>query len=193
MSNTFSVGSIGAAISLTLLCVGTGCGNLLPSGVIHSPGYTVQSLSSKSSSSVDSFGNDSNYECDGLRTVVPQRGTSTDGSGYYSVCPSVDATQDWNILLHGKTVQSGTVCVFPSQTSFSGGISWIKDPNTGRPAFLCAPTTASGAYYNFPSLAKAKIGFNSVIVIEAPEAPQMLRCIEQNFSYCPDYSFGKFR
>lgn len=177
---------------LALMVITTGCGNVFGPGANS---ISVKGIGNNDTSTgVDPWGNDNNYSCSDNYNITPNNSSYSDRTGYYSVCTALGVANYWNILVHGKTSTSDTICVFPAQEGTDGDFAWIRDPARNEPTSLCAPATASGAYFSFPTLSRAKIGFNSVMIVEAPDLESMKRCLVQHFNtQCPNFSSGRFR
>jgi hypothetical protein len=170
-----------------------GCGVVFPTGPMnYAPSNSTNfAVTTSGTSSSNSMTNSSNYSCPGLSNVIPQLNVSTDGTGNYIVCPSKTTGDDTDILVHGKTSNSQSICVFPMQQGQSSMPSPILD-STGAPVYVCALATSGGAFLSFAQ-SQVPNGFNAVAIVEGGYQYSMSQCILNGLFYCPNYSYGKFR
>jgi hypothetical protein len=130
---------------------------------------------------------DPNYTCPDNPNVVPDYDWYHDGSEQFTVCPK--NTSIYDILVHGKTHSSDTICVYPTQVIDSQHVYVKPDVTTGLPLSVCIKIADTGVYANFD-----QINFNAAFIVEQPDDAAMRTCLYQgNYTNCPRYSFGKFR
>lgn len=179
---------IGAAWSLFLV----GCGNPLNNQPIYGP---ASSLDYYSPMTAPSTTPNSSYKCSGSSTIQPQVNNLATTAGNYMICPSINSGNYSDILVHGTTINSNTICVFPAQLNSGGQVSWIRSTTDNSPIYQCIQTTTDGAYFSFPTTTGLSSGFNAAFIVEAPYQNAMKVCLQSNYaaSACPAYSFGSFR
>jgi len=180
-------------LNLVLFIIVTGCGNVFPNRIEYAPqgSYNIPALADSSASSAATT-DPENYDCPSGSNIFPQFANSSDGSEYYQVCPSNQTGNVTDILVHGKTVNTQMICIFPAQQGPSGNPTWIGDPNKGGPLYQCAPTTEDGAFFTFAT-GQVQGGFNAAFIVEGSNELSMKQCLMSRYSYCPSYSYGKFR
>ncbi len=182
------------SLSLLYIFACLGCGNVmspnsyqLPSGMYEDSGdleYTKDV--------------ETKYRCPTLSNVVPQStGTSTNlnsnttgRTNFYTVCKSATTGNQSDILVHGSTAYSRSICVFPLRSSTSG-LPTAMTRSNGQPIVVCGPITKDGVLLSFPS----NLSFNTVAIVEGNDENSMSYCLRTQFMSddCPNYSMGTFR
>lgn len=132
-----------------------------------------------------------NFDCPFEDNVTPMEDWMLDGSGHFEVCPSKKNAAE--ILIHGQTYASDTICVFPVEWIDSSSVFVKPDLTNGAILYKCGKATSKGTTVKFENT-----DYNSVFIVESPYVQQFLKCAEGK-DVCPEtpytgyYSFGKFR
>jgi hypothetical protein len=127
------------------------------------------------------------YNCPGSPNVTPDSDTNLDGTDYFTVCTS--KTADDNLLVHGSTEHSGTICVIPVMGSDDQNMQPVADPSSHQLLMQCVSASSSGASVSFSSAQ-----FNGVLIVESQDANGMISCMYSgDYNTCPNYSFGMIR
>jgi hypothetical protein len=158
-------------------------------GMGYRPPYKLrlQSMELVGAGPLDTDNRDPNYYCGSKANVEPDWEWSLDGAGYYTICPS--KTVYSNILVHGQTSLTNTICIFPAEYIDDRNIFTKPDLQTGGPMHKCVTATDRGVYTAF-----AGVRYNAAFIVESPHVEQMYACLVQRDSVtCPRYSFGIFR
>jgi hypothetical protein len=127
------------------------------------------------------------FSCPVSANVTPHYDWNLDGTDFFTVCTSKDSAYD--LIIHGKTHDSSTVCVYPLQYYSSSQIVWKADAQ-GFPMVKCQEISGAG---NGIAVTFDKTNFNALIIVEGPDSDQMRLCLTNNNVPCPHYSYGKFR
>jgi hypothetical protein len=178
--NYISLLIISLPISLSV-----GCGRINPSNINYAPG---SSMAISNYSSINKFAD--NYSCPSSPNVVPNMNQTVDGSNNFKVCTSKIAGDFSNLLITGKFSPSNSLCVIPLQLLDPAHFTPKFDVQ-GNPIYACAAPTAEGVFISSPMANSAN--FNAIIVVESPELNNLVRCIKNNYTNCPNYSFGEIR
>jgi hypothetical protein len=141
---------------------------------------------------------DGNYSCPNTPNVLSNSDSSSySNAGKYTVC-----TQSSNISMikiHGTTMGSNGICVFPVQYVDSSHVYFKPDLTTGLPLSNCATISSSSSSSGSSSgsgieLTFSGINFNAVFIVDDTNQGQMQTCLATaNAGGCPLYSYGKFR
>jgi hypothetical protein len=173
----------------------TACGNYVggnrgirvsTSGVNYG---TTADLTALSGGGTSTYGT---YTCPNSPNVLPSN-TDNLGSnaGKYTVCTDSQSTA--NIMLHGNTNGSSTICVFPLQYIDSTHTYFKPDTSTGLPLSTCSSVT-SATSSNGVTMGFAGMSFNAVIIVDDTDQAAMQLCLANaSPGGCPNYSYGKFR
>ena len=171
----------------------TGCSNVIGPRYDRAPEDSYMIRSSASSSGLEFGSNDpysdENYNCPTSPNVVPDYDYLFDGSGQYRVCKKKDSDSD--ILIHGRTSLSNSICIFPAHFVDVTTVYTRPDPMApALPWFKCFQIAEAGIFASFPNTS-----FNAVFIVERGAEYQMRDCLKNGGNYytCPSYSFGKFR
>jgi len=123
------------------------------------------------------------YTCPSSPNVVPSgsnvnptNAAGTAAFDNFTVCK--DTATPSQILIHGSTESSNTLCVYPvlNQTLLYSGSSLMVQ---------CQPITSSGVVINFGTT------FDSVIIVESQNESAMTSCLVNGYlASCPQYSIG---
>ncbi len=189
--------------SLNFLVVG--CGNLGHSNAIVAPPESYQFQSDSTTGATDSSYEfiSSNFICNGVSTITPKLELFTNGTGHFEVCRNKNTNNQTDVAVHGKTINSGSICVFPAEMNGTGNSNYIVD-SKGSPISQCQQATTDitgqpAAYFAFKGSLGNNTGFNAAYVVELPQRALMKYCLVMNFSdanKCSDqtlsYSFGSF-
>lgn len=177
-------------LGLVLSGATSSCGNSGPEASVEKvnpASYNGNTTSNSVTAAASSSSIPGQYECPTSNNVIPNYDVHFNGTDYFMVCPSVKAKSD--ILIHGTTYSSNTICVFPIQYNSYNNIYPFTDTTTGLPAVQCVQAATSGAFVSFPGLS-----YNAVMIVEQPSEAQLSSCLSaDNFYACPFYSFGQFR
>ena len=163
-----------------------GCGNFTKGPDYAPPGMIQSSTVSNATDSLNDA--DPNYSCPLEPNVTPDYDWAMDGSGYYAVCSH--RTQTSSILIHGTTLYSSIICVFPVEMTDTGQAFFKPNGATGGAIHECLQVSdEEGAKVQFDN-----IQFNAVFIVEKPFSQQMETCLVLgNYYQCPanaDYSFS---
>jgi hypothetical protein len=132
-----------------------------------------------------------NYTCPNSANVLPNGDSNYDSKGKYTVC--TNASNQANILIHGKTRASSGFCLFPIQYIDSTHAFYKPDLTTGLPLANCVTIDSSNSS-NGVEMSFANITFNAAFIVDDTDKDQMQLCLANaNSSACPLYSYGKFR
>lgn len=173
-------------ITTSLLILGasvSGCANRL----LSDDPYGAGNLSVSQDLSAPGNADLSQFQCPSNPNVLPEYDQHLDGTGQYTACASTASTAD--LLLHGQTVSSTAICVYPAQYVDATHIFTKPDPSTGAPIYSCQEISPDGVKVSFPS-----VNYNMVFVVEQPNRQAMSNClITHDYTSCPVYSYGRFR
>lgn len=159
-----------------------GCGGVIKPVIPRALENSYQ-LNASTSADTDSL----EYHCPANPNIIPDYDYQLDGTGRYSAC--YHKTEKSKILIHGKTGQNDTICIFPAQIIDSKHVYTKPDTQTGGPWHQCVSISNSGVFADFPN-----IEYNGLFIVESNDELQMSRClIGGNYYSCPTYSFGRFR
>lgn len=145
---------------------------------------------------------DGNYICSRTPNVHPDHDWEETGAGHYTVCRHRTSLED--ILIHGQTLVSNMICVFPVKRWIDTQGMVHKDVAFDGPndlVKLCQDVTPGGLKLKFAGLKARNFDFNMVYVTEAPWAFALEECLKaQDDSLCPSnvsthayFSVGEFR
>ena len=177
-------------LPMLVLLITPGCLSNSGSSKDSSSSVSTKSKSSSNDSSSTSSTEDSEgYNCPSEANVTPNYDWHHDGTGEFTVCQHKDDSS--NILIHGKTNVSTTICVFPTKSDDeSTSIYLSSDQQSVR--YQCASAKENGVYIALEDFSS----YNGVFVVESPYASQMEHCLFMNNGYlCPSaepsyYSYG---
>ncbi|MEO7161888.1 MAG: hypothetical protein ABI041_03105 [Bdellovibrionia bacterium] len=162
-----------------------GCGRINASNINYAPANSTAFSGFSPSNKIAA-----SFSCPGVPNVVPNLDETVDGSDYFTVCTSKTIGNFSDLLITGRFSSNNSLCVVPVQmldpTHFMPKLDAQKNP-----VYTCSAPTADGVLVSNPSANSAS--FNSIIIVESPELNNLVRCIQNNFTNCPNYSFGKFR
>lgn len=185
-------------LPITALCglmalTATSCGNYMggTSAVrVTSSGVHYGATADLSGLSGGGTTKDGNYTCPNTANVLSNSDSAAySNAGKYTVCSnSTDITA---IKVHGTTMGSSGICVFPVQYIDSSHVYFKPDLTTGLPYSICQTvnSASSGLEFTFSGM-----NFNAVFIVDDTSQSQMQMCLANaNAGGCPLYSYGKFR
>lgn len=179
MENLFKI--IVGTFAFTTAVVFTGCGNVMPNPAANKTKPFNSSTNFISNQTSVLSGN-----CTGKNNILPVSERYYDGSGSFEAC--AQPSDHYSAILHGKTHNSDSICVFPAQTDASGNIKLLKDA-TGNLQFQCIKISVSNPSVKFDAAI-----FNTFLIVESQDQNLMLQCLLSGTDVgCPWYSIGKFR
>jgi hypothetical protein len=137
---------------------------------------------------------DGNYTCPNTANVLSNSDSAAySNAGKYTVCSQTSNIA--NIKIHGTTMGSNGICVFPVQFIDSSHVYFKPDLSTGLPMASCATISSSGTSSSSGiELTFTGISFNAVFIVDDSSKDMMQMCLANaNAGGCPLYSYGKFR
>jgi hypothetical protein len=167
-----------------------GCGNVLNPNVVtaSASSYKIAAITSGISDPTV-IDNINNYNCPGASNIIPKLNFAADGSDYFNICPSTISGDYNDVVIQTKSSES--VCIFAAQ-DYSGNPKWITNPNQAGPLYSCTTGTVAGAFITLGN-GSPLTNFNGAYVVLEDDVIAMKQCLVSNYSYCPHYSYGKFR
>jgi hypothetical protein len=177
-------------IALTATSCGNYVGSTSVSRISTSSGVHYGATADLSALSGGGTTSDGNYTCPNTANVLSNSDSSyTTSAGRYTVCSQTSNLA--NIKVHGTTMGSNTICVFPIQQVDSSHVYFKPDLSTGLPYASCATITSSSSGLEFIF---AGMSFNAVFIVDDIYKNQMQSCLANaNPGACPVYSYGQFR
>lgn len=133
---------------------------------------------------------DPNYSCPLQSNVNPSYDPSVTALyDHFTACTNKYNQTD--IVVHGETSRSTTICAFPVQYVNDQQIVWIKDSTTNKPIVKCqSPESGKDGIY----IRMTTSQYNALIIVESPDESAMSNCLSTGNRYaCPLFSFGKIR
>ncbi len=170
-------------ISLPVV-LSVGCGRVFPGNMDFAPANSLVTNNSTSNQIT------AKYSCPGVPNVHPNMEITLDGSDHFTVCTSKTLGNFSDLLITGRFSSSNSLCAIPVQMLSSGQFK-AKLDTQGNPVFSCSAPTADGVLISNPMADSAS--FNSIIIVESPDLNSLISCIANNYTDCPNYSFGKIR
>ncbi len=184
-----------SALCGLIALLATSCGNyagggrgiqVSTSGVYYGATADLSGLSGQGSTT------EGDYTCPNTANILPNSDSSNiSNAGKYTVCSQTkDVTK---IKVHGNTLASSGICVFPVQYIDSSHVYFKPDLSTGLPLSNCATISSSNSSAGL-EFAFSGMNFNAVFIVDDTDNYTMQACLAAASSGgCPLYSYGKFR
>src|SRR5262249_30566162 len=125
--------------------------------------------------------------CPQSANVIPDYDTNLNGTDLFTVCTSKQ--NNYDLLIHGTTESSPTICIYPATYADATHIYYKPDVQTGGPLVTCVAAQSGGDKVSFNG-----INYNYVFIVEQPYEDQMTTCLTtMSYEQCPHFSAGQIR
>jgi hypothetical protein len=168
------------------MATGTGCGNWVKSGVVHTADPSIYKPSTTSYSDPSSNGGypgDTSYTCSNASPV-----TAYGGADRYTVCSG--NSNSYALAIHGNPSSGKSqVVVFPVDVISSSSFVPNFD-SSGNVMYAPADASSGTAHVSFSG---SGLRINGAFVVTQADAGDMYWCLQNGaFSSCPAYSYQRF-
>jgi hypothetical protein len=188
-----------------LICsaLASGCGNLIPSPYNLPPPGIIEPLHlagahTPLNPSLPPF------NCPYEPNILPRDPYGRGSNVAYTACPASNLVITNRIIIHGKTLFSNQVCIFPAQDYGNGSILWKKDftqfnsVTRQNLSWVTCPqigTKSTGLIVDVPLIRNDRT-FNAIAVVEVQFQAAFQYCTQIGIENCPSevqYYYGIFR